>query len=248
MTRPRQPAADAATLPTGPAVTRLPPGRRPDGRTLFGQTVTVERLDPARHGHELYASFRRSGEAERMWTYMGYGPFATFGRFRGWLDGLAGCQDPLFHAIRPLGGPASGMAAYMRITPEHGTIEIGHIWFAPRLRRSRAATEALWLMMRHAFADLGNRRLEWKCDALNAASRAAAERLGFAFEGVFARHMIVKGRNRDTAWYAITDAEWPAIDRALRTWLDDANFDARGRQRQALSALMAQARAGRTRG
>jgi RimJ/RimL family protein N-acetyltransferase len=124
--------------------------------------------------------------------------------------------------------------------PEHGVIEIGHIWFGASLRRTTAATEAIYLLAAHAFDDLGYRRLEWKCDALNAPSRRAAERFGFRFEGVFAQHMVVKGRNRDTAWYAITDRDWPAVGEAFRAWLADANQDA-GAQRQPLSAFMAQA-------
>jgi RimJ/RimL family protein N-acetyltransferase len=132
------------------------------------------------------------------------------------------------------------MASLMRLDPDHGVIEVGHIWFAPALQRTRQATEAIYLLARYAFDDLGNRRLEWKCDSLNAPSRRAAERFGFVFEGVFRQHMVVKGRNRDTAWFSITDAEWPARRAAFQEWLAPANFDSSGRQRQPLASVRAQ--------
>jgi RimJ/RimL family protein N-acetyltransferase len=151
-------------------------------------------------------------------------------------------EDPLFFTLarlpeeRPL-----GIASYLRIAPEHGTIEIGHIWFGTPMQRTTAATEAIYLLARHAFDDLGYRRLEWKCNALNAASRRAAERFGFTFEGVFRSHQVVKGRNRDTAWYAIVEDEWPRVRAGFEAWLEPANFDASGRQRHTLGALMAEA-------
>jgi len=140
--------------------------------------------------------------------------------------------DRLFFTLVPAaGGRASGVASYLRIVPEFGVIEVGNIWFGPALQRTAAATEAIYLLARHVFDDLGYRRLEWKCNALNAASRRAAERFGFTFEGVFREHMVIKGRNRDTAWYAIVDRDWPAIRDAFERWLDPENFDAAGAQR-----------------
>ena len=150
---------------------------------------------------------------------------------------MAPGSDPLFHAIVPAGsGRAEGVASYLRIAPEAGSIEVGHINFSPRLMRTPAATEAMYLMMKRAF-DLGYRRYEWKCDALNAPSRAAARRLGLSYEGIFRQATVYKGRNRDTAWYAAIDSEWPALKAAFETWLDPANFDAEGRQRESLRAL-----------
>ncbi len=148
---------------------------------------------------------------------------------------MAAADDPLLFAIVDRAtGRAAGAAAYLRMAPAHGVIEIGHIWFGSSLQRTAAATEAIFLLARHAFDDLGHRRLEWKCDARNAWSRRAAERFGFTFEGVFRQHMIVKGANRDTAWYAILDGEWPLLRAGFERWLDPANFDDAGRQRTAL--------------
>jgi RimJ/RimL family protein N-acetyltransferase len=150
------------------------------------------------------------------------------------LDFAARSEDPLFFTVVKDERPA-GMASYLRITPEHGAIEIGHIWFGSTLKRTPAATEAIYLLARHVFDDLGYRRLEWKCNALNAPSRRAADRFGFTFEGVFRKQQVVKGRNRDTAWYAIVDDDWPPIRAAFEAWLAPGNFDASGRQRRALA-------------
>jgi RimJ/RimL family protein N-acetyltransferase len=153
--------------------------------------------------------------------------------------------DPLYFAlVTPHDQRALGIASYLRITPEFGVIEIGHIWFGTPLRRTTAATEAIFLLARHAFDDLGYRRLEWKCNALNAASRGAAERFGFTFEGVFRQHQVVKGRNRDTAWYAITDRDWPPIRAGFESWLSSENFDLRGQQKRRLLPLINESRAG----
>jgi RimJ/RimL family protein N-acetyltransferase len=193
-------------------------------------------LVASRHGRALYESFAGSDPDGALWTYMAYGPFETRRAFGDWLAQREGGTDPRFVTLVPREtGKACGMASYMRIDAGNGVCEIGNIWFAPSLQRTRAATEALYLMMRHVFDELGYRRLEWKCDALNAPSRAAADRLGFTFEGVFRRHMIIKGRNRDTAWYAIVDEDWPARRERLEAWLEDRNFDAEGRQLSALS-------------
>ncbi len=171
----------------------------------------------------------------RDWTYLPYGPFERFEEFESWVRASSLGSDPLFYAVTLSNGEegAVGVASYLRIAPAVGTIEVGHIHFSPLLQRTPAATEAMYLMMRHAF-ELGYRRYEWKCDALNAPSRRAAERLGFSFEGIFRQAVVVKGRNRDTAWYACIDREWPARREAFERWLDPANFDAEGRQRQPL--------------
>jgi RimJ/RimL family protein N-acetyltransferase len=218
-------------LPVGVRVAWQPvaaPRREP----LVGRTVRLEPVDPARHAGDLHAL---SAGTPRLWTYLGYGPFADAVAFQQWLETCAPQQDPLFFAVVDAAtGHASGMVSYLRIAPATGVIEIGDIWFAPALQKTRQATEAIFLLMRHAFDDLGYRRLEWKCDSLNAASRRAAARFGFTFEGVFRQHMIVKGRNRDTAWFAILDGEWSAIRAGFERWLDDANFDEAGLQRSPL--------------
>ncbi len=212
------------------------PARRP----LEGRLVRLEPLDPARHGAALFAAAHDgSAAAGRLWTYLPYGPFDSAAAMQPWLQGCAEQPDPLFFAlVERTGGQALGMASFLRITPAHGVVEIGHIWFAPSLQRSAAATEAIFLMIAHAFDDLGYRRVEWKCNALNAGSRAAARRFGFRYEGTFYRHQVVKGHNRDTAWYALTDEDWPAVGAAFRSWLAPDNFDGEGRQRTRLSALM----------
>jgi len=227
-----KPASKPAPQPIGPLLEQLPPGRKPDGRMLFGRTVTLEPLDVARHAQPLYDASHGSVDPEgRIWTYMFYGPWDNFQAFRAWIEAQAKSADPLFFAIVPrVTRKPAGMAAYMSIRPEAGVIEIGNIWLAPVLQKTREATEAIFLLMRHAFEELGIRRLEWKCDSLNAPSRAAAARFGFTYEGVFRKHMVVKGRNRDTAWFSMTDDEWPAIRAEFQRWLDDRNFDQAGRQ------------------
>jgi RimJ/RimL family protein N-acetyltransferase len=176
-----------------------------------------------------------------VWTYMGDGPYENVEDLRRSLGAAAASEDPLYFSI-VRNGRALGRASYMRITPEFGVIEIGNIVLSPELQRTTAATEAIYLLARHAFDDLGYRRLEWKCNALNAPSRRAADRFGFTFEGIFREHMIVKGRNRDTAWYAIVDADWPSIREGFEAWLEPANFDDGGIQRAGLTELIAQAR------
>jgi RimJ/RimL family protein N-acetyltransferase len=210
---------------------------RPPRTAMAGRTCRVEPLDLSRHGADLEAAFALPG-AERNWTYLHYGPFADRIAYRQWLATVAPGDDPLFHAvIDGKSGAAVGLASYLRIDVAHGAIEVGHLNFSPRLQRTVVATEAMALMMARAFDELGYRRYEWKCDSRNAPSRAAALRLGFRFEGIFRRHMVVKGRNRDTAWFAITAEEWPALRQAFARWLDPANFDAGGQQRRSLAAL-----------
>ncbi len=210
----------------------------PSGVPLRGEHVLLRPLRP-QDAEDLYLESHPPRGAPSLWTYLGSGPFDDQAAYRAQLSAQAESRDPLFYTVVPreLGRPA-GVASYLRIVPEHGVIEIGHIWFGASLQRTTAATEAIFLLARHVFEDLGYRRLEWKCDALNAASRRAAQRYGFGFEGVFAQHMVVKGRNRDTAWYAITDREWPPIAAAFSAWLQAGNRDAAGAQRRPLGAFM----------
>ena len=172
------------------------------------------------HATALFAASHGDETTEAVWTYMPYGPFADEAQMRGWLEGIAGSDDPRFFTVIDLAtGDPVGVVSYLNIVAPDRRIELGHIWYVPAAQRGRANTETAYLLMRRAFDELGYRRVEWKCDALNARSRAAAERLGFTFEGVFRQHMIVKGRNRDTAWFSITDTEWPARRAAIETWL-----------------------------
>jgi RimJ/RimL family protein N-acetyltransferase len=208
----------------------------PARAALDGETVRLEPLDPSRHGDELFAE---TAGADSTWDYLAYGPFGDRDQFVRWLEQRAPLDDPLtFAIIDRANATARGLASLMRIDPANGVIEIGHIWLSPRLQRTRQATETIYLMSRYAF-ELGNRRLEWKCDALNSASRRAADRFGFVFEGVFRNHMVIKDRNRDTAWYSITDAEWPSRKAAFEAWLSPENFDPAGRQKSALADLRA---------
>lgn len=221
----------------GVAVKQLPPNVRPDGRVLFGATVTLEKLDLARHADGLWQTFS-ADKPGAIWSYLPYGPFEGQAELERCYKALSDAGDPLFYAIIPRASRVpAGVASYLNIVPQHGSIEIGHINLSPELQHTRAATEALFLMMRHAMDDLGNRRLEWKCNALNAASRSAAERLGFTFEGIFRQHLVVKGRNRDSAWFSLLDGEWPHVRGAFLDWLKDDNFTAKGAQKTALSEL-----------
>jgi len=214
------------------------PARVPPREPIEGTAVRLEPVDPERHARPLYKASHIDAAPEPVFRYLPYGPFAGFDDFKSWLGERAASTDPYFvTVVDAKTGLAQGMASFMRIAPEHGVIEIGHIWFAPAIQRTRQATEAIYLMARHAFDDLGYRRLEWKCDALNEPSRRAAERFGFTFEGVFRQHLVVKDRNRDTAWFSILDGEWPVICSAFESWLASGNFDAEGRQRQSLSAV-----------
>lgn len=206
---------------------------RPPAAPLVGRTCRLEPLDPARHGDALYAAYCADGDADR-WTYLPYGPFSERAAFDAWLAGLAASTDPMMFALCAPDGRALGQAGLMRIDPNNGVIEIGHVLFGPDLARSVAATEAVGLLLRLIFDGLGYRRCEWKCDDLNAPSRRAAVRFGFSFEGIFRQAIVYKGRNRDTAWYAIVDSEWPALRAAFDAWLDPGNFDADGRQKTPL--------------
>jgi len=202
---------------------------------MEGRFCRLEPVDPGVHAASLFAANQLDGSGTN-WTYLPYGPFASFAEYQRWMEESCHGADPLFFAICDLTGKAVGLASYLRITPASGSIEVGHLNFSPALQKSPAATEAMFLMMARAF-ELGYRRYEWKCNALNAPSRAAARRLGLSFEGVFRQHAVVKGRNRDTAWYAAIDADWPELRAAFQTWLSPDNFDAAGQQRIRLSML-----------
>lgn len=223
--------------PVGPAVDYTPPDPACPRTPMEGRTVGLEPVDPERHVGDLYAC---SKDGESLWTYLNFGPFESEAAMRRWLDTVEPQTDPLaFTIVDRKTDKAEGMASFLRITPAHGVIEIGAIWFAPRLQRSVKATEAIFLMMKRSFDELGYRRLEWKCDHFNAPSRRAAERFGFTYEGLFRKHIIYKGRSRDTAWYAMLDDEWPVIRDGFEAWLDPANFDTEGRQKRALSDFLA---------
>ncbi len=213
----------------------------PESRLMEGRFVLLEPLNPAAHAKELFEAYALDTEG-RNWTYLPYGPFPTFEVFQVWLTGISQQPDVQLYTLIPTGtGQPAGMAGYLRITPQAGSIEVGHVHYSDRLKRSHAATEAMFLMMHRAF-DSGYRRYEWKCDALNAGSRKAAERLGFTFEGIFRQATVYKGRNRDTAWYSIIDSEWPILRTAFEQWLAPANFDSLGQQAQRLGALILEAR------
>jgi RimJ/RimL family protein N-acetyltransferase len=211
------------------------PARRPAPRVLEGDRVRLVPVDPARDAEDLFAA---AGADPELWRYLPYGPFAGAGELRAQLERGAGSRDPLFLSVVDAGsGRAAGVVSYLRVEPAHGCIEIGHIWFGAALQRTPGATEAIFLLLRHAFEELGHRRVEWKCNAANARSCRAAARFGFTYEGVFRQHMVVKGRSRDTAWYSLLDGEWAVASTAFRAWLAPENFDARGRQRTRLADL-----------
>lgn len=205
----------------------------PDQSPLVGRYCRLEGLQVARHAQDLFAAYRLD-QTGAMWTYLGYGPFLDLAALETWMAGAARSTDPLFYAIIDVAsGKAVGHISYLRITPVAGSIEVGHVVYSPLLQRARVATEAMYLLMQRAFT-LGYRRYEWKCDALNDPSRRAAQRYGFSYEGIFRQALVYKGRNRDTAWYACIDQEWPALDAAYQRWLDPTNFDEQGQQRHRL--------------
>ncbi len=213
------------------------PAKPPRREVIKGRYVRLEPVDPSRHASDLFELSHGAEGDPAIWIYMGYGPFADIAAFKTWLVERAASTDPLFYTvIDEASGKAAGMASFLRMVPADGVIETGHIWFTPVLQRTRQATEAIFLMGKYAFDTLGNRRFEWKCNARNAPSRRAAGRFGFTFEGIFREHMIIKGRNRDTAWYSIIDRDWPAIKAAFEAWLDPANFDSSGREKKKLTA------------
>jgi len=220
------------------------PARAPEREPLRGGSVLVRPVDPRGDAEALFAASHGPAGDPAIWTYLPYGPYGCAADLREVYDAAQGAADPILFAICPL--PAErplGVAAYLNINPASGTIEIGHVWFAAALQRTTPASEAIFLLARHAFDDLGYRRLEWKCNSLNAASRRAAERFGFTFEGIFRKHMVTKGRSRDSAWYSITDDEWPAVRSGFQAWLAPGNRAPEGSQRRTLGDLIGAARA-----
>ncbi len=225
----------------GTPVERWSPPRRPDAVVMRGTRVLLEPLDANAHASELHDAFLGH---EALWDYMPYGPFASASAYHRWAQEREAGQDPRFYVLRDKATAlCGGIASYLRITPDAGSIEVGHICISPRMQRGVQVTEAMFLMMDWAFA-AGYRRYEWKCNALNTASRRAAQRLGFSFEGIFRNHMVIKGRNRDSAWFSVIDSEWPVLREAFAAWLSPSNFDASGQQRERLSALTRSARSG----
>jgi RimJ/RimL family protein N-acetyltransferase len=223
--------------PIGVPVPDWTPRERPSRTPMVGRSCRLEPLDPDRHVDDLFAAQAESPHG-RMWTYMPVGPFGGLAEYRAWAEAAARSEDPLhFAVVEASTGRALGTASFLRIDPANGTIEVGFIAFSPALARTVMSTEAMALMMGRVFDELGYRRYEWKCNALNAPSRRTAERLGFSYEGTFRQAAVVKGRNRDTAWYAILDREWPRAKAAFTAWLDPANLDADGRQRRRLEDI-----------
>jgi RimJ/RimL family protein N-acetyltransferase len=215
---------------------RWTPAVPPERQVLTGRYVQLEPFED-HHRSALHTSLHAAGDPS-LWDYLSYGPFDDHQDWNAWFAASAASDDPLFFAlVDRRDGTPMGQASYLRIEPADGVIEIGHIALGPALQRTPAATEAIYLLARHAFDDLRYRRLEWKTDALNARSRRAAERFGFTFEGVFRQHAVVKGRNRDTAWYSMLDGEWRAARAAFEEWLAPSNFDEEGRQRRRLAEL-----------
>jgi RimJ/RimL family protein N-acetyltransferase len=230
----------SATAPQsiGPLVDSHP-ATRPERVTLEGRWVTLVPLEPNAHAKALYEGSNGDAARESVWTYLFDGPYASLDEFRANIEAKARSADPLFFAvIDNATGRAVGYQTFLRIDPPNRVIEVGNILYTPAIQRTAGATEAQYLFARYVFDELGYRRYEWKCNALNAPSRRAAERFGFTFEGIFRQHMIVKGRNRDTAWFAMLDSEWPARKAAYERWLAPDNFDSEGGQRLKLSALM----------
>jgi RimJ/RimL family protein N-acetyltransferase len=225
----------------GQDLSRWVPPAMPARQVIDGQTVVLEPLNADAHAADLHRAF---GRHDALWDYMPYGPFTSAASYHRWAKEMAPAADPMFFVLRSREtGHCGGVASYLRITPAAGSIEVGHICISPELQRSRVATEAMYLMMKAAF-EAGYRRYEWKCDARNKPSRRAAQRLGFSYEGTFRQATVVKGRNRDTAWFSVIDSEWPALSEAYLAWLSPKNFDAAGRQRERLSDLTGLVRGG----
>ena len=227
------PRTNAYGQPIGDDLDGWKPPSLPSVQVLSGDHVRLEPLDADRHGASLFSALSEAEDS--LWTYMSWGPFSSLDEFAGHLSGLVDLPDWMPYAAI-VDGQAAGYLSYLRIDPAVGSIEVGGIALSPRMQRTRASTEAHYLLMRNAF-ELGYRRYEWKCDALNAPSRSAAPRLGFTYEGTFLQATHYKGRNRDTAWYAITDRNWPQVERAFVRWLAPENFDEDGTQRLKLQAL-----------
>lgn len=220
---------------SGHIVTTPPPALVPPRSVIEGQHVVLEPLNPAEHCSALYVASHSSEEALHIWDYMKVGPWAEEAAYLAYVRQLSSSFDPVAYVVRSKETDrVCGQITFLDIHPETGVIEIGNIWFAPELQRTRAATEALFLMIKQAMDDLGYRRMQWRCNALNKKSRQAARRLGFRFEGIFYNDTIAKGRNRDTAWYSILDSEWPELRGIIESWLADDNFDDNDKQKQSL--------------
>ncbi len=228
--------------PIGAPVPEFDGARRPTGIPLEGRFCRLEKLQTDLHAEDLYEALR-TDETGALWTYLSESKPASLAELTDWVEQVSDQPDPAYYAlIERASGRCLGRAAYLRIAPETGSIEVGCILYSPALQRTAIATEAMYLMMQHAFDELGYRRYEWKCDSLNEPSRRAAERLGFSYEGIFRQALVYKGRNRDTAWYAMIDRDWPHIRKGYQAWFDPANFDEAGQQKHSLATFIAAAR------
>lgn len=229
--------ANTEDLPVGFPIDNWQSCQLPSRQNMQGRFCRVEATDANAHTTGLYKAFGHDSD-HRNWTYLPYGPFDNENSFSDWLASVCRGNDPLFHSIIQLEtGQPVGLATFMRIVPETGVIETGHIHYSPLMQRTPVATEAMYLMMKRVFEELGYRRYEWKCDSLNEPSRRAAERLGFQYEGLFRQATMYKGRNRDTAWFSIIDSEWPALKQAFESWLQADNFNTDGSQKQSLASF-----------
>lgn len=234
-----QPPVNELGQPIGDALPDWVGAKFPKVPVMAGSYCNLELADSAKHAADLFDAYREDTEC-RMWTYMNYGPFASCKAITDWLDRESRNQTQVVYAIiEKATGRAVGIATYLRIQPANGVVEVGGISYSPRLQRTPIATDAMFVMMHYVFDIFGYRRYEWKCDSLNAASRRAAERYGFSYDGLFHQAAIYKGRNRDTAWYSIIDKDWPPIKGAYQAWLAPENFDANGHQRRRLADLIA---------
>jgi RimJ/RimL family protein N-acetyltransferase len=232
----KPPRTNELGQPIGEPVPRWTARSRPPRTPIVGVRCRLEPLDAAAHARALHDAYAADVD-HRNWTYLPYGPFATSDEYRAWVESVQSDDDPLFYAIVDASGHPVGVASFLRIDPVMGSIEVGHLNYSPELQRTSAATEAMYMMMRRAFDELGYRRYEWQCDSFNEPSRAAALRLGFRYEGTFRQIRVMKGRNRDNAWFSIVDGEWPAVRSALERWLDPSNFDQDGKQLRRLEDL-----------
>ena len=224
--------------PIGELLPDWQPASNPSLKAMIGRYCQLEAFDVERHGEQLYRAYAEDTDGS-MWTYMTCGPFTSVSAFLIWMRSAAESNDPLFYTIVETASVyAVGQAALMRIVPENGVIEVGNIAFSPRLQRTRVATEAMYLLMKRVFDELGYRRYEWKCDSCNISSRRAAERFGFTYDGLFSQAVVYKGRNRDTTWYSMINKDWPGIKAAYEEWLEPNNFDADGMQKRKLADLI----------
>ena len=231
--------------PIGDALPNWEAALFPKTDKMEGSFCDVELLDKDKHVKDLFEAFQHDKES-KTWTYMGCGPFTYYAEFENWVEVNSDLYDQVYYAIvEKKTGKAIGFASYMRIQEAVGVIEVGSIAYSPLLQRTPVATEAMYLMMKQAFEVFGYRRYEWKCDSLNAASRRAAERYGFTYEGLFRQALVYRGRNRDTAWYSILDHEWSALKSAYQSWLSPNNFDDDGQQKEKLSSLISKMREGK---